>query len=255
VGEIGLALRQVRYENRAFWRNPAAAFFTFSFPLLFMVIFNVLFGEIAAGGSPGTRPADFFTPAISVFAVVTATFTNLAIMVSIARDEGILKRVRGTPLPTWAWLFGRIAHAVLIAFALVAIISIFGSLAYGVAFPWDQLGALILTLAVGAAVFCALGLAMTVTIPNAEAAGAMVNAIILPLLFISNVFIRMEGAPAWIDAVSRAFPVRHFADSMLAIWGTQRGNVPDLTALAVMGAWGLAAVAVSLFWFRWESRR
>ena len=85
-----LALRQIGYENRAFWRNPPAAFFTFAFPLLFMVIFNVLFGADAAR---------FFTPAIMVFGVVTATYTNLAMTVTIARDEGILKRLRGTPLP------------------------------------------------------------------------------------------------------------------------------------------------------------
>jgi ABC-2 type transport system permease protein len=253
---IGLALRQVRYENRAFWRNPGAAFFTFTFPLLFMVIFNVLFGGLpGVGDAPGTRAADFFTPAISVFAVVTATFTNLAMRVSIARDDGLLKRVRGTPLPTWAWLFGRVAHAVLIAFLLVALITAFGGLAYGVEFPWDRLGWLILTLVIGAAVFCVLGLAMTVLIPNADAAPAMVNAVILPLFFISNVFIRMDTAPDWIDALSRVFPVRHFADSMLAIWGTHPGSVPDLMALAVMGAWGLAGLVVTLFRFRWEPRR
>jgi ABC-2 type transport system permease protein len=253
VSAIGLALRQVRYESLAFWRNPAAAFFTFSFPLLFMVIFNVLFG--GTDGPPGTRPADFFTPAISVFAVVTATFTHLAMTVSIARDDGILKRVRGTPLPVWAWLLGRTAHSVLIAGLLVAIIVVFGALAYGVPFPWQHLGWLVITLAVGAAAFCVLGLAMTVLIPNADAAPAMVNAVVLPLFFISNVFIRMDAAPAWINALSHLFPVRHFADAMLAIWGVLPGAVPDLGSLAVMAGWGLAGVAAILFGFRWEPRR
>lgn len=253
MNAIGLGLRQVRYENRAFWRNPAAAFFTFAFPLLFMVIFNVLFGGTDA--PRGMRPADFFTPAISVFAVVTATFTNLAMTVSIARDDGVLKRVRGTPLPIWAWIFGRVVHAVFIAGLLVALITAFGSLVYDVAFPWERLGWLALTLAVAAAVFCVLGLAMTIFIPNADAAPAIVNAVVLPLFFISNVFIRMDAAPGWIDALSHLFPVRHFADALLAIWGFVPGQVPDLDALAVMAGWGVAGTLLVLLKFRWEPRR
>jgi ABC-2 type transport system permease protein len=252
VSSIGLAVRQVRYENRAFWRNPAAAFFTFAFPLIFMVIFNILFG-----GMPGAEgeAARFFTPGIVVFSVITATFTNLAVAVSFSRENGVLKRIRGTPLPASAWLFGRVAHAVLIAVLLVAIVSAFGAVLYGVTFPWDRLGPLLLTLAVGAAAFCALGLAMTVAIPNADASPAIVNAVVLPLLFISNVFINMEVAPAWLNDVSHVFPVRHFADAMLAIWGTRTGPVPDFVGVAVMGAWGLAGLIIALRWFRWEPRR
>ena len=127
MNDLALAVRQVRYENRSFWRNPAAAFFTFAFPLLFMVIFNVIFGGETQGN---LRASDFFTPTIIVFAVITATYTNIAMTVSIARDSGVLKRIRGTPLPAWAFLFGRIAHAVLIALLLVAIVAAFGALAY-----------------------------------------------------------------------------------------------------------------------------
>src|SRR5207249_3980654 len=99
------ALRQVRHENRAFWRNPIAAFFTFFFPLMFMIIFNVLFGGTSRI-APGVRVADFYTPAVIVFGVITATYTNIAMMITAARDLGILKRMRGTPLPPWAFMAG-----------------------------------------------------------------------------------------------------------------------------------------------------
>lgn len=249
MSDIGLALRQVRYENRAFWRNPAAAFFTFAFPLLFMVIFNVLFG--GGDAPPGRRAADFFTPAIMVFAVITATYTNIAMTVSIARDEGILKRVRGTPLPQWAYLFGRIAHAVLIALLLALIVGAFGALAYGVEVPWSRLPLLLGTMVLGAATFCALGLALSGVIPSADAAPAVVQASILPLLFISNVFFRLDNAPAWLDAISNFFPVRHFADAMIAIYG---GNDPSGTGLAVIAAWGVFGILAALRLFRWEPR-
>ncbi len=254
MNDIGLALRQVAYEHRAFWRNPAAAFFTFAFPLLFMVIFNVIFG--GSGGNPGQRAADFFTPSIIVFAVITATFTNIAMTVTAARERGILKRVRGSPLPPWAYLAGRIGQAVSIALLLVVIVAAFGAIFYGVEVPWGRMPALLLTLAVAAASFCALGLALTAFIPNEDAAPAVVNAVILPLLFISDVFIRIDGMEGWLPTVSNLFPVRHFADAMMTIYDPRTAGAafsPD--HLVVIAAWGLLGLALAVWRFRWEPRR
>jgi ABC-2 type transport system permease protein len=246
VSDLALALRQVRYENRAFWRNPAAAFFTFAFPLLFMVIFNVLFGAGAA---------TFFTPAIIVFGVVTATYTNLAMTVTIARDEGVLKRVRGTPLPAWAYLAGRIGHAVLVAFLLIAIVAAFGQLAYGVDVPWDALPVMLVLLVLATIAFSALGLGVSGLIPNADAAPAVVNATILPVLFISNVFIQMDNAPPWLDTVSHLLPVRHFADAMLALYREGAAAGVPWSELGVVAAWGVIGVLAALRFFSWEPRR
>jgi ABC-2 type transport system permease protein len=246
VNDIALALRQVRYENRAFWRNPPAAFFTFVFPLLFMVVFNVLFGSEAAV---------FFTPAIIVFGVVTATFTNLAMTVAIARDAGVLKRIRGTPLPPWAWLAGRIGHAVLVTLLLVVIVAAFGALVVDVPVPWDALPAIFLVLAVAAASFSALGLAVSALAPNAEAAPAVVNAIVLPVLFISNVFIQMEDAPDWLNTISHLLPVRHFADAMLALYRDGAAAGVPWTELAVIAGWGIIGVMAGIRFFSWEPRR
>jgi ABC-2 type transport system permease protein len=246
VSDLALAVRQIGYENRAFWRNPPAAFFTFVFPLLFMVIFNVLFGADAAG---------FFTPAIIVLGVVTATYTNLAMTVTIARDAGILKRTRGTPLPPWAYLAGRIGHAVLVALLLVVIVAAFGAVAYGVSVPWDALPAILLVLAVSATAFSALGLAVSGLIPNADAAPAVVNATILPVLFISNVFIQMEDAPDWLDAVSHLLPVRHFADAMMELYARGADAGVPWTELGVIALWGVIGVVAAVRIFSWEPRR
>jgi ABC-2 type transport system permease protein len=245
MSDLALAVRQIGYENRAFWRNPPAAFFTFVFPLLFMVIFNVLFGADAAG---------FFTPAIIVFGVVTATYTNLAMTVTIARDAGILKRIRGTPLPPWAYLAGRIGHAVLVALLLVVIVAAFGALVYGVAVPWDALPAILLVLAISAAAFSALGLAVSGLIPNADAAPAVVNATILPVLFISNVFIQMENAPDWLDAISHLLPVRHFADAMMELYARGADAGVPWTEVGVIALWGVIGVVAAVRFFSWEPR-
>lgn len=251
---VSFALRQVRAENRTFWRNPAAAFFTFAFPLIFMVVFNVLFGGNAPPGSSYT-PAHFFTPAIVALSIITACYTNIAMTVTSARDEGILKRVRGTPLPEWAYLAGRIGQAVLVALLLVLIVSTFGKVAYGVEFPFDRLPLLLAALVLGAATFCALGIAISGFIPNADAAPAIVNATVLPLLFISNVFAQVgQGTPAWLETLSRLFPIRHFADLLHAAWDPRAAPSFEALPWGVLAAWLMAGVIVASRSFSWEPR-
>jgi ABC-2 type transport system permease protein len=244
---LGLALRQGVYENRAFWRNPAAAFFTFAFPLIFLIIFSVLFGREAAR---------FFTAGIIVLSLVSATYTNIAMSVTIARDEGILKRIRGTPLPPLAYLAGRMLHAVAIGVLLAAIVIAFGALAQGVEVPWAGLPVLVLVLVVGSAAMCALGLAMSAVIPNADAAPAIVNASVLPLYFVSNVFVPADNAPAWLDTVSKVFPIRHLADAVASVYSAAPAapSVPWVD-LAVVAAWGVGGALFALRFFRWEPRR
>lgn len=257
MNELALALRQVKYENRSFWRNPPAAFFTFALPLMFLVIFNAVFGSNeleVAGGT--TNTSTFYVPAIAALSVISACYTNIAMMVSIARDQGLLKRTRGTPLPPWAYLFGRIVHATIIAVLLVAIVAAAGALFYGVDVPTNTMPAFIVSLALGATVFCALGIAITAVIPNADASPAIVNATILPLLFMSDVFIPLEEAPAWFRWTGEVFPVKHFSQSLQTAFNpfeTGAGFEPE--RLAVLAAWGVIGLVAAARFFSWEPRR
>ena len=133
MNSLALALRQVRYENTSFWRNPAAAFFTFVFPLMFLVIFNLVFGNReldVPGGSVSS--STFYVPAIVALSVTSACYNNVAMGIAFSRDGGLLKRFRGTPLPAWSYLFGRIVHSVLMALLLVVIVTGAGALLYDV---------------------------------------------------------------------------------------------------------------------------
>ncbi len=248
---LRLLARQIRYENRSFWRNPAAAFFTFAFPLIFMFVFQAIFGSQVESG--GLTAASFFTPAIVAFSIVNACFTSLAMTTVSVREEGILKRVRGTPLPSLVYLTARICHAVLIGLLLVVVVAAFGALAYGVAFPWGQLPMLLLTLLVGSACFCALGLAISGLIPNERAAPAVVNAIILPLLFVSDVFVRIppDNLLAQLGAI---FPVRHFAIALQGIWTPGINGPLDYMDLVWLGGWTIVGLVVALRTFSWEPR-
>jgi ABC-2 type transport system permease protein len=222
---------------------------------MFLVIFSLIFGNqnITIAGVK-TTVATFYVPAITAFAVITACYSNIAISLSFQRDTGVLKRIRGSPLPSWAYMFGRIAHAVLLSILLVIICAGFGRIVYGAALPTHTLPAFLLTLVVGAAVFCALGIAITTLVPNADASPALVNASILPLLFISNVFIPLQNAPAWLDTVSKIFPIRHFSDALVGSYFAPTGSGLHGNDLLVLATWGVAALLVAVRFFSWEPR-
>jgi ABC-2 type transport system permease protein len=258
VSTAGLALRQVRYENKSFWRNPAAAYFTFAFPIVFLVIFNLLFGNanLRLPGGHLVKQSTFYVAAIVAFSVITASFTNLAMNVVFAREQGVLKRKRGTPMPPLAYLAGKILHSGLIALLLVAIITVFGKVFYGVSLPSNRIPAFLVSLAIGALAFSAMGLAITTVVPNADAAPAVVNAVILPLLFISDIFIPLTNAPKWLGTVGNIFPVRHFAEAMHQVFNPfAPGSGFQGRDLLVMAIWGLGALFVAAKFFRWEPTR
>jgi ABC-2 type transport system permease protein len=245
-----LIARQVRYEDVAFWRNPVAAVFTFVFPLIFMVLAQLVFaGRVEVAG---TASAVFYTPAIVTFSVVNVCFVSIAMTVSLSRDEGVLKRIRGTPLSLPAYLAARVVHAVLITFLLVLIVVVCGGLLFGAPLPVDQAPLLVVVVAVGAAAFAALGLALAGLIPNAHAAPALVNAIVLPLYFVSDVFVPVdEGTP--VAVVGDLFPVRHLANALQAVWMPTQHPV-DPTDLLWVAGWGVLGLLVALRTFSWEPR-
>jgi ABC-2 type transport system permease protein len=257
VTTLVLGLRQARYEMLAFWRNPAAAFFTFIFPLMFLFIFNSIFGEgeiDVPGGTVDT--STFYVPAILAFSVISATYTNISMTVVYSRDEGLLKRLRGTPLPSLAYFMGRILQAIGVTLILVVIVLVAGIFLYGVELEAEKVPWLIVTLVAGSACFCALGLAITGFVPNADAAPAVINATILPLLFISNVFIPTANAPAWMNDLASLFPVAHFANSLIAAFNPfESGSGFDLKSLVVLSAWGVAGTLIAVRYFTWEPRK
>src|SRR5438105_4829227 len=256
MSSVALAIRQVWYINKTFIRNPASMFFTLIFPLMFLVIFTVIFGNGHVQVAPGqtVRVATFYVPAIAAFSVINACYTNIAISLSFSRDSGALKRIHGSPLPVWSYMLARILHAVAIAILLVIVCGAFGAVFYGATLPTSTLPAFALTLIIGAGAFCALGVAVTSVIPNADAAPAVVNGSILPLLFISNVFIPLQNPPQWLDIVGKIFPVRHFADALIGSYFQTNGSGLHTNDLIVLGAWGIGGAVVAIRFFQWEPR-
>ncbi|MEY9849724.1 ABC-2 type transport system permease protein [Streptacidiphilus sp. BW17] len=254
MNPLTAALRQLRYINKMFWRSPASAFFTFAFPLMFLVIFTALLGHgvVVVGGRP-VHQSTYYVASMGSFAVISSCFNNIAISMTFSRDAGVLKRTSGTPLPAAAYLGARVIHALLVAVLLVAITVAFGRFAYQADVPTgSSLVRFAVMLVVGAASFCSLGFAITAAIPDFDAAAPIVNASILPLLFLSGIFIPLgDNAPAWIQWTARIFPVKHFADGMQAAF---LGTVFRWTDVLVVAAWGLAGLIVAARYFTWEPR-
>jgi ABC-2 type transport system permease protein len=254
MNAAAMTLSQVRYVNKAFWRNPASAFFTFAFPLMFLVIFTALLGHNTVQiGTRSVNTSTYYIASMATFAVITACYNNIAMSVSFQRDAGVLKRINGTPLPSALFLAARMVHAVLIAVLLVVITAAFGRALYHAEIPTGiTLLRFLIMLLVGAAAFCALGFAITAVIPNADASPAIVNATILPLLFLSGIFIPFgNNTPSWILWIARIFPVKHFADGMQAGF---IGTPFHWTDVLIVAAWGLAGLLYATRYFSWEPR-
>ncbi len=254
-GALTLLARQFWYQNLLFWRNPFSAFFTIAFPLMFLLLFNSLQGGSRLAEREGIRFAQFFTPSILVFAAISATYVNLAVSVAIVRDEGILKRLRGTPMPGWVYVAGRVLHATFAAVLASVLMVAAGMLLFHVKLIGHLLPAAIVTLLVGIVSFCALGLALAAVCPNGEAAPAMANFTWLPVAFVSSIFFPMDAAPKWLQSLGGIFPVKHFAEAMQANFSPYTtGNGFRWHDLGVIALWAVGGTIVAVRRFQWEPR-
>ena len=254
MSTAGLTASQVRYVNKTFWRNPARAFFTFAFPLMLLVIFTALLGGgVEHLGALTIKESANYVAAMAAFGVIQACYSNVAASVSYQRDAGILKRIDGSPLPKTSFMASRILHSTFVGFLLVVITAAFGRVFYDVSIPSGMmLLRFLVMLVIGAGAFCALGLAVTAAIPNADAAQPVILGTVLPLCFLSGIFIPFgNGTPSWLVWIARIFPVRHFASGMLAGFV---GTPFDWTDVLVVAAWGVAGLLLAVRFFRWQPR-
>jgi ABC-2 type transport system permease protein len=243
-GDLALVGWQVRYEQRAYWRNRGRGIWTFVFPLMFLVIFASIHGGRPLRDHGGIAYNDYFVPGILAYAVIATTYVNMAIGTAVLRDEGVLKRMQGTPLPRWAYVAARVASTVLIVGAITAVTLVIGAVAYGVHVRISTLPALIVMLALGTAAFTTLGIGITRFIPNAEAAPVIVNLTVLPLTFISGIWFPPDGMPGWLVHVAKAFPVRPLADGLQHAFdprtagaGFVSADLQSLLIWTVVGVW------------------
>lgn len=251
----GLALvgHQFRYDQKAFWRNPASVFFTVMFPVILFLILAVVFSGENVDVRGGIDATTYYVPAIMSLAIISATMQTLAMTLVIAREDGRLKRGRGTPMPPWVFIAGRVGNSIVVALMMLVLLAAIGA-AFGADVPWDRLPAILLTLVIGAAAFCCLGIALTAAIPSQDAAAAIVNAMLLPLYFLSGVFIPEDQIPGGVLGFADLFPVRHFFDAFFDAYVPAGGSAVSWDNLAVVALWGIAGLVLAIRFFRWTPR-
>lgn len=253
---ISLLTDQIKANLKQFVREPVALFFTVILPLVILVIFASIFGgpdnytTTPAGRFPLTQ---FYVGGLAAFSAVSATFTNLASTIPERRQEGVMRRWRGTPLPPWMYPVGLIVMAALVALFSVVVMVTVGVVLYDTKIDVGKLPSMVLTFLVGTTVFSMLGAAISGVVRSPQAAPAVANAIVLPLAFLSNIFIPLDDAPGWLETVGKIFPLRPFGEAM------QNAFNPLVAApsfewgsLAIMVAWGVVGAVVAALTFKWD---
>lgn len=246
-----LVLRQARLEQLAFWRNPESAFFTFALPIGLLLIFGATSAAHRTPGRPDLPALTLFVPGILAFGIVVAAYANLAATVAILRSDGVLKRIRATPLPPATYLAGQLTSVLATSLLIAATTIALGRVAFAVAPRTSALPALTVTLAVGITCFAALGLAISAFIPNGTAAGAITNGTYIPLALVSGTFNDNLHLPAWLDATVGFLPIKALTDGLRSGYDPAAHTWP-VHSLAVLAAWAAVGTAVAHHSFRWE---
>jgi ABC-2 type transport system permease protein len=244
---LSLTWRQYRLERRMFWRNPSAAFFNFVLPLLFLCG-----GGVILQGNQ--HDLNLLVPAIAGMSVMSTTFTALAYNIVFLRERGVLKRIRGAPLPTSSYFGGVAANAVTNTALQIAIIVLAGRVFFGIGWPahWDELIVFVL---VGVVCFAALGVSFAHVIPNFESTAAYVNAVFLPVVFISFFVFENKSAPTFLRNIAEALPLNPLIEGLYGAMVTGKGLGQNLDALAVIGLWGVFGLYFAVRGFSWEQSR
>jgi ABC-2 type transport system permease protein len=247
---VRLAIHQLGNEQRLFWRSRELAFFTFGLPILFFVLLGSVYGDDEIDGIPGSA---YLLAGMLGYGVAATAFAGLAITTVIRREDGILKRLRGTPLPAWAYVCAVITSTVFV-FALEAVaLVMLGQVLYDIPFP-DRWLSLLLTLLLGGLAFAAMGLGLTGAIHSAEGSSAVVNAIYLPMAFISGSFFSASSFPPFVEAIADVLPLTYFIELTRNVLLYNEEIWDNWRAVAVVAAWGVAGGLAALRWFHWEPR-
>jgi len=245
-----LTLQQIRYESLIYWRNRRRVFFTFALPLMFVVVFAVMEENEALTDFGGRRYLTFFIPGILAFGVIFTTFTSMASALAMAREQGVLKRVRGTPVATWVYVGGHVGCTLIVTALITVVVMALGAV-FGADVPWHALPGIASAVVVGAIAFAALGFGIAGIARTAESAPLVALFMVLPLSFLSGVW----GPPpdGVLLTIAELFPVR------MLVAALQHAYDPSVTGaaispqeLALLAAWGLVGLWLSARFLRQE---
>jgi ABC-2 type transport system permease protein len=247
---VRLFLHELRAQQRLFWRNREAAFFSFLFPIILLVLLGSVYGDEPI---EGVDAATYLLVGLLGYGVAATAFASLAVTLVVRREAGLLKRVRGTPLSPATYLTAVIASMVIVI-ALQALAQLLiGRYLLGADWP-SAPASFAVAILFGAAAFAALGIAIAGLVRSAEGSSAVVNAVYLPMAFISGAFFSTREMPAFLEAISEVLPLTHLLRVIRATFIAGEALAGSGGPLVAVGLWGLAGLVLALRMFRWEPR-
>jgi ABC-2 type transport system permease protein len=247
---VRMFLHQLKAEQRLFWRSRELAFFTFLLPILFFLLLGSAYGDEEINGVSGYQ---YLLAGMIGYGAAATTFAGLALLLVIRRESGVLKRLRATPLPPATYVAAVLASIILVFVVEAGILIAIGRFAFDVPLA-DSLPSLVAVVLLGAASFAALGVGLTALIRSAEGSSAVVNALYLPLSFISGAFFSADTFPEVLQKLAAILPLSHLIQLARDVMVSGDTVWEHLDHAAVLVAWGLAGVVVSIRGFRWEPR-
>ncbi len=245
-----LFVHELRTEQLLFWRNREAAFFTFFLPIIFFLVFGSIYGD---SNISGIRGAAFLEAGMIGYGVASTAFAGLAITMVIRRESGVLKRIRATPLPPWAYLLAVLVSTFIVFLVESALIIAIGRTLFSVGLP-DRPFSLLVTLALGAVCFAALGLGLTGAVRSAEGSSAVVNFVYLPMAIISGTFFSPKGYPGFLRAIADVLPLTYFTRLTRDIMVLHHHLWSEGTSIGVVLLWGVIGAVAAIRGFRWQPR-
>jgi ABC-2 type transport system permease protein len=245
-----LFLHQLRAEQKLFWRSRELAFFTFLLPILFFLLLGSAYGDEEINGVNGYQ---YLLAGMIGYGAASTTFAGLALLLVIRRESGVLKRLRATPLPPGTYISAVLASIILIFFVEAAILIAIGRFGFDVPLAGSMFS-LVVVLLIGAASFAALGIGLTALIKSAEGSSAVVNALYLPLSFISGAFFSEDTFPGVLQALAAILPLSHLIELTRDVMVFDEEVWENLGNVAVILAWGVVGLVFALRGFRWEPR-
>ena len=256
MGGARLVAHQLRYDLLLVLRDPQSRFFTIALPLIFLVLLTSLFGNgthIVNGHK--IKNSTYYVPGICTLGIIATSFVNLVISITAQRESGVLKRRRSTPVPAWVLIASRALTSVILAIVLVAVIVVIGRIIYGVHLPTSTLPAFVLGVVVGAVAFCCMAFATASFIRNEDSAQPIIQAIILPLYFISGVFVPKDQLSSTLQDIASIFPVSHLNNALFKAFNpATTGSGIAGKDLLILALWGVGGLVIALWRFSWSPR-
>jgi ABC-2 type transport system permease protein len=247
-----LWLHELRTEQLLFWRNREAAFFTFFLPVIFFLIFGSVYGKDFIK-KEHVKASDFLEAGMIGYGVAATCFAGLGISLVVRRESGVLKRIRGTPLPPATYILGVLGSTFVVFLIEAVLIVAIGRLLFSVAVP-NALLSLLFVLALGALAFAAMGLGITGLVRSAEGSSAVINAVYLPTAIISGTFFTPKSYPGFLKAIADVLPLTHYTQLTRDVMLHNEHFWKDSGAIAVVALWGAIGVVGAVRGFRWQPR-